>query len=60
MEYALFFNQTIEELERHQDPALAPAALAPWKVYMDDMVAAGVLRGGNRVSPPGADRYRGP
>lgn len=52
MQYALFFNQPVDELERHEDPATAEASMAPWKAYMDDMVAAGVMRGGNRLAPP--------
>ncbi|PPD16000.1 MAG: hypothetical protein CTY25_04045 [Methylobacterium sp.] len=52
MEYVLFFNQTAEEFERLQDPNLPPEGLAPWKAYMDAMVSAGVLRGGNRLAPP--------
>jgi hypothetical protein len=52
MQYALFFNQPVDELERHEDPATAAASMAPWKAYMDDMVAAGVMRGGNRLAPP--------
>ncbi|MFW2357212.1 YciI family protein [Hydrogenophaga sp.] len=52
MQFVLTFNQPIEEIERHEDPALAAQALAPWKSYMDDMAAAGVMRGGNRLAAP--------
>jgi hypothetical protein len=52
MQYALFFNQPVEELERHEDSTLGPKAMEPWKAYMNDMVAAGVMRGGNRLAPP--------
>lgn len=52
MQFILTFNQPIEEIERHEDPAQGPAVLAPWKAYMAEMTAAGVLRGGNRLAPP--------
>lgn len=52
MEYVLFFNQPAEEFERQQDPSLPPDGLEPWQQYMNAMVAAGVLRGGNRLAPP--------
>jgi hypothetical protein len=52
MEFVLTFNQPIEEIERHEDPANAAAALAPWMAYMGELAAAGVMRGGNRLAPP--------
>lgn len=52
MEYVLTFNQPLAEIERHEDPQLGPPALEPWKAYMGEMVAAGVMRGGNRLAPP--------
>jgi hypothetical protein len=52
MEYVLTFNQPLQEIERHEDPSQAPAALQPWKTYMAQMAAAGVMRGGNRLAPP--------
>jgi hypothetical protein len=52
MEYVLFFNQPTEEIERHIDATLGPALLEPWKAYMSEMAAAGVMRGGNRLAPP--------
>ena len=52
MEYLLTFNQPSEEFERLDNAESGPAAMAPWKAYMADMSAAGVLRGGNRLSPP--------
>lgn len=52
MEFVLTFNQPAEEIERHEDPQRGPAALEPWKAYMGELVAAGVMRGGNRLSPP--------
>lgn len=52
MEFVLTFHQPIAEIERHEDPLLGPAALEPWKAYMGELVAAGVMRGGNRLAPP--------
>jgi len=52
MEFALTFNQPLEEIERHEDPQHSPAALAPWKAYMGELTSAGVMRGGNRLAPP--------
>jgi hypothetical protein len=52
MEYVLTFNQPLQEIERHQDPAAGPALLQPWKAYMAEMAAAGVIRSGNRLAPP--------
>lgn len=52
MEYVLFFNQPNAEIERQLDPTTGPALLEPWKAYMGEMAAAGVMRGGNRLSAP--------
>ncbi len=52
MEYVLMFNQPVEVIEMHQDPVKGPPALAVWKTYMGELVAAGVMRGGNRLAPP--------
>lgn len=52
MQFVLTFNQPLAEIERHEHPDAGPAALEPWKAYMADLVAAGVMRGGNRLAPP--------
>lgn len=52
MEYVLTFHQPLAEIERHEDPQRGPPALEPWKAYMGELVAAGVLRGGHRLAPP--------
>lgn len=52
MQFVLTFNQPLSEIERHEHHADGPPALEPWKVYMADLVAAGVMRGGNRLAPP--------
>ena len=52
MEFVLTFNQPLDVIERHEDPQLGPPLLEPWKAYMSEMHAAGVMRGGNRLAPP--------
>ncbi len=52
MEYVLTFNQPLEVNEAYADPLKAPAMLEPWRLYMDELAAAGVMRGGNRLAPP--------
>lgn len=52
MEFVLTFNQPLAEIERHESASESAAALAPWKTYMAELVAAGVMRGGNRLAPP--------
>jgi hypothetical protein len=51
MEYVLTFNQPAAVFETQADPVKGPPALMAWKAYMDDVAAAGVMRGGNRLSP---------
>ena len=52
MEFVITFNQPADVIELHEDPVRGPAALEPWKAYMGELVAAGVMRGGNRLAPP--------
>jgi hypothetical protein len=52
MQFVLTFNQPQQEIERHESPSEGPAAMEPWKTYMAELVAAGVMRGGNRLAPP--------
>lgn len=51
MEFVLTFQQTPAAYETYADPVAGPAALQSWKLYMDAMVGAGVMRGGNRLDP---------
>jgi hypothetical protein len=51
MQFVLMFNQPTDVVERQEDLAKAAAEMEPWKAYMDAMVAAGVMRGGNRLAP---------
>jgi hypothetical protein len=52
MQFVLSFNQPLQEIERHESPTEGAAALEPWKAYMAELGAAGVMRGGNRLAPP--------
>jgi len=52
MQFVLTFNQPMTEIERHENGADAAQALEPWKAYMSELSAAGVMRGGNRLAPP--------
>jgi hypothetical protein len=52
MEFVLTFNEPTSAIERYDDPKQATALLEPWKAYMADMAAAGVMRGGHRLAPP--------
>jgi hypothetical protein len=52
MEFVLTFNQPIQEIERQESTDQGPTALQPWKAYMAELAAAGVIRSGNRLAPP--------
>jgi hypothetical protein len=52
MQYLLTFNQPNSVVELHEHPTDGPPALLEWRAYMDELVAAGVMRGGNRLAPP--------
>jgi hypothetical protein len=52
MQFVLSFYQPMAEIERHEHPAESAAALQPWKAYMAELAAAGVMRAGNRLAPP--------
>jgi hypothetical protein len=52
MQFVLTFCQPAAEIERHEHPTEGPPALEPWKAYMAELVAAGVMRGGQRLAPP--------
>jgi hypothetical protein len=52
MQLVLSFYQPMAEIERHEHPAESAAALQPWKAYMAELAAAGVMRAGNRLAPP--------
>ena len=49
MEYVLTFNQSQAVYERNADPVTGPTALQPWRLYMDAMREAGIVRGGQRL-----------
>lgn len=52
MQFVLTFNQPSTEIERHENVELAPALMEPWKAYMAELAAAGIMRGGHRLAPP--------
>jgi hypothetical protein len=58
MEFVLTFNQPAAVHESNMDPVTGPPAMMAWKAYMDEMAAAGVMRGGNRLSPQSATTVR--
>lgn len=51
MEFVLTFNQPAAVYEAQADPVTGPPAIAAWRAYIDEAVAAGVMRGGNRLAP---------
>ncbi len=58
MEFVLMFNQPAAVHESNFDPVTGPPAMMAWKAYMDEMAAAGIMRGGNRLSPMSATTVR--
>lgn len=58
MEFVLTFNQPAAVHEANLDPVTGPPAMMAWKAYMDEMAAAGVMRGGNRLLPLSATTVR--
>ncbi|MDP9124802.1 MAG: CocE/NonD family hydrolase, partial [Pseudomonadota bacterium] len=61
MEFVLTFHQPAEVFEVNDDPVRGVVPMQAWKLYMEAMVAAGVLRGANRLEQfaPTAVRVRG-
>jgi hypothetical protein len=58
MEFVLTFHQPAEVFEINDDPVRGAAPMQAWKLYMDAMGAAGVLRGGNRLEQFGGTAVR--
>jgi hypothetical protein len=58
MEFVLTFRQPAQVYRSYADPEKGPAMLQVWKNYMDEMSAAGVLRGGHRVNAAGVTAVR--
>lgn len=54
MEFVLVFKQPAQTYADHASPVKGPAMLDAWKLYMDTMASAGVMRGGNRLNALGA------
>lgn len=51
MEFVLTFHQPAEVFEVNADPVRGAPAMQAWKLYMEAMAAAGVLRSANRLDP---------
>ncbi|MEO5690364.1 MAG: YciI family protein [Burkholderiaceae bacterium] len=49
MEFVLTFHQPAEIFEINADPVRGIPGMQAWKLYMEAMAAASVLRGGNRL-----------
>ena len=54
MEFMLTFQQPAEIYERNADPVAGAPVLQAWKLYLDAMGAAGIVRGMQRLDPFGA------
>ena len=50
MEFVLTFQQPVAVYETNADPIKGAPEMQAWRLYMDSMVAAGVMRGGNRLN----------
>ena len=53
MEFVLTFHQPAEVFEVNDDPVRGVAPMQAWKLYMEAMAAAGVLRGAKRLEQDG-------
>ena len=49
MEFVITFQQPAHVYERNFDPVTGPVGMQAWKLYMEAMVAEGVLRATNRL-----------
>ena len=58
MEFVLTFQQPAEIFEANLDPVTGPRNLQAWKLYMEAMAGAGVLRGANRLDQFSATTVR--
>ena len=53
MEFVLTFHQPAEVFEVNDDPVRGVAPMQAWKLYMEAMAAAGVLRDAKRLEHDG-------
>ena len=58
MEFMLTFQQPAAVYERNADPVAGAPALHAWKLYLEAMEAAGVIRGAQRLDPFSATTVR--
>ena len=58
MEFVLTFHQPAEIFEVNDDPVRGVEPMQAWKLYMEAMAGAGVLRGANRLEQFGGTAVR--
>ena len=58
MEFVLTFQQPAAVYETNADPIKGAPEMQAWRLYMDSMVEAGVMRGGNRLNAFAATTVR--
>jgi len=56
MEYVLTFNQPLDVYDYNTNPETAPIGMKPWQLYMQAMMAAGIMRAGQRLDVHTATR----
>jgi hypothetical protein len=56
MEYALTFNQPLDVYDYNTHPETAPIGMQPWKLYIEAMMAAGIVRACQRLDVHTATR----
>lgn len=52
MHYMLQFQETLEERDKHRDPAQVAAYLAGWTAFISTRAQSGTLVSGNGLLPP--------
>ena len=58
MEFVLTFHQPAEVFEVNDDPVRGAAPMQAWKLYMEAMAGAGVLRDAKRLEHDGGTAVR--
>ena len=56
MEYVLTFNQPLDVYDYNTNPETAPIGMKPWKLYIEAMMAAGIVRAMQRLDVHTATR----
>jgi len=52
MRYMLMFHEPDAVFARRDQPEEAPAYWGAWRAYVDEIMAAGIVQGGNGLHPP--------